>query len=193
MRSSIAVACAAFGLLAAGCQVAPPRGVAMSRPAVPTESSAALADYIADEPYVTVEPAYRATYALWKGEGFGGDFEALSAALREGHVISSGWQYDPQALIDRASVGYMFCRACEIRTGLNWRLTGLGRYAWRELQYRGIADPGSEYGYVAGGQFVGMLSRAEQYVAKREGGAAPAVRLEAPEGPEAERGAAGRP
>jgi hypothetical protein len=170
-----------LGTILAGCQVAPPRGVAMTQPAVPTEGSASLAEYVADQPYVTVEPAYRATYALWKGEAFSGDFAALSAALRDGRIIGSGWKYAADALIDRDSVGHLFCRACDIRTGLNWQLSGLGRYAWRELQYRGIAGPGSEYGYISGGQFVGMLSRAEQYVARQGHGAAARLELEAPQ------------
>jgi hypothetical protein len=157
----------AFSASLAGCQAAAPRTGAATRPVVPTEGSAALTEYIAEQPFVTVEPAYRSIYALWKGADFTGDFAALVAALRDGRIIASQWDYPPDALTDRGSVGYMICRACNIRSGLNWQLTGLGRYAWRELNYLGIVSPASEYGYVSGGQFVGILARAEDYLARR--------------------------
>lgn len=151
-----------LGLLL-GCQAAGPRA-ATTQPAVPVEGNAALTEYIADQPFVTVEPAYRAVYVLRHGEVFEGDFAALTDALRDSRIIGSGWNHRPDALIDRAVIGYMFCRACNVRSGVNWHLTGLGRYAWRELIYLGIAGPVSEWGYVPGGEFVGMLSRAEDYL-----------------------------
>lgn len=146
-----------------GCQAVGPRA-ATTQPAVPVEGNAALTEYIADQPFVTVEPAYRAVYVLRHGEVFEGDFAALTDVLRDSRIIGSGWNRRPDALIDRASIGYMFCRACNVRSGVNWHLTGLGRYAWRELIYLGIAGPVSEWGYVPGGEFVGMLSRAEDYL-----------------------------
>ncbi|MGD8452974.1 MAG: hypothetical protein PVJ57_14235 [Phycisphaerae bacterium] len=164
-----------LGLLLSGCQAPGPR--ATTQPAVPTEGNGALAEYIADQPYVTVEPAYRAVYILWKNEVFDGDFAALTDALEAGSVIPGGWDYPADALISRGSVGYLLCRACGIRSGLNWRLTGLGRYAWRELNYLGIASPLSEYGYVPGGQFIGMLARAEEYMHRYEKGDVTRVEL----------------
>lgn len=167
---------AALGLFLSGCQAAGPR-LATTQPTVPTEGNGALAEYIADQPYVTVEPAYRAVYILWKNEVFDGDFDALTGALVSGGVIRSGWDYPPEALISRGSVGYLLCRACGVRSGLNWQLTGLGRYAWRELNYLGIASPLSEYGYVPGGQFIGMLARAEEYMHRYEKGDVTRVEL----------------
>ena len=153
--------CGVSALLLSGCQ-ASSKNMTASRPPVPTDDNAALTEYIANEAYVTVEPAYRAAHILWKGDVFDGDFAALTQTLEEGRVINPHWDYAPDALIDRASVGYLLCRACDVRSGLNWQLTGLGRYAWRELGYAGVADTVSEYGYVPGGQFVGMLARAEE-------------------------------
>ena len=140
-----------------------PRG-ATTPPPVPIEGNGALAEYIADQPYVTVEPAYRATYILRNGEVFEGDFAALTESLKADEIVHAGWEYAPDALLDRGSVGYMICRAASVRSGLNWRLTSLGRYAWRELNYLRIASPLSEYGYVPGGQFIGILARAEEYM-----------------------------
>jgi len=152
-----------LGLLAGGCQTMRPRSAA-APPAVPTDSNAALVEYIADQPYLTVEPAYRALYALRHGEAFSGDFAALTEALKAERIVPSSWQHPADALLDRASAGLLICRAANVRTGLNWRLTGSGRYAWRELHYQGIVAPISEYGYIPGGQFVGILARTEDYL-----------------------------
>ena len=155
-----------LGLTLPACQVTSPH-LATTQPAIPTDGNGALAEYIADQPFVTVEPAYRAVYILWKGEVFEGDFHALTEALAAGGIITQRWNYPADGQIDRASVGYMLCRAGNVRSGLNWQLTGLGRYAWRELNYLGIANPISEYGYVPGGQFIGMLARSEEYMLRR--------------------------
>ena len=163
--------CAPAGLLAAtlalgslllGCQAAGRH--AASQPAVPTESNAQLVEYIGDLPFVTAEPAYRAVYILAHGEVFEGDFDALCRQMRSEHLIAPYWHHRPDSYLDRAAVSYMIARAIDLRSGLNWRLFGLGRYAHRELVYRGIAHPASEMRLISGGEFLGMLARAEDYL-----------------------------
>lgn len=148
-------------LALAGCRASQPH--AATQPTVPTENNAELVEYISDLPYVTAEPAYRVVYILARGEVFEGDYQALAAAMRTHGLIGRGWDHRPDAFLDRAAVGFLVARACDIRTGLNWRLTGLGRYAYRELIYRGIAHPRGEYGLISGGEFLGVLARAEGY------------------------------
>lgn len=131
---------------------------------IPHEGSAELVRYISDQPFVTAEPAYRAIYALWKGEAFDGDFDALTTKMRTEKLIGKDWDYEPNRYLERGTIAFMVCRACRIKGGINWALTGLGRYAWRELQFKGIAGDGSEYGLMSGGEFVGMLLRAEDYL-----------------------------
>ncbi len=145
-----------------GCQTPSPH--ATTQPAPPA-GNAELVLYISDQPWVTAEPAYRAVYVLAKGEPFNGGFDELTASLSQEKLIGN-WGYSPDRRLDRASVGFIVCRACKIRTGVNWNLTGLGRYAWRELIYHNIAVGGSEFGLVSGGEFVGILARAEEYQAR---------------------------
>lgn len=155
----------AAGLLAfPGCASMQPTA---SQPAMPTESNAELTEFISNQAFVTAESAYRSIYILWKGEPFSGDFDSLRSALEAGKVISPLWGHAPTSRIDRATAGFMLCRACDIRSGLNWQLTGLGRYAWKELQYRRIAGLRSEYGLVSGGEFLGLLIRSEDYLSRR--------------------------
>lgn len=158
----LAVACACLTL--AGCHVSGPR---ITSDPPPTDSSAELTLYIGGQPYVTADAGYRAAYALWKGESFSGDFAALTSALEAGEIVSADWDLPADASLNRSAVGYMVCRACDIRTGINWHLTGHGRYAWRELLYRGIALSGGELGLISGGEFLGVLKRADEYLARR--------------------------
>jgi len=148
-------------LSVAGCQ-APGRAGTVAE--VPRDSNAELVAYIADQPFVTAEPAYRAVYVLWKGEPFAGDFDALADTLRGAGIVSKRWRHVADDPLRRGSIAFMVCRACAIRGGVNWALTGMGRYAWRELQHRRIAGPGSEYGWMSGGEFVGLLLRAEDHL-----------------------------
>jgi hypothetical protein len=162
-RTVLLLLCGA-GMLLAGCQAThmAPQGL------VPTDSSAALVMHIANEPYITAEPAYRAAYSLAHGDSFEGDYAALTQTLEADKIVCTHWQYAADRCLNRGDVGFLVCRAVGIRTGVNWNLTGLGRYAYRELIYHNIAEPGSEYRLMTGGEFVGILSRAEQYRRERD-------------------------
>lgn len=159
------VCCRTVALLVAvvtGCRA--PGYHPTTQPTVAPESNAELIEQIGNLPYLTAEPGYRAVYILWRGEPFAGDFDALAAELKAGGIASQAWRHRSDTFLDRAAVGYLVARACGIRTGLNWQLTGLGRYAYRELVYRGIAHPRSEWSLISGGEFLGILSRAEEYL-----------------------------
>ncbi len=151
-----------------------------TQPAVPRAGNAELVNYIGDQPFVTAEAAYRAVYILAKAQAFDGEYDALAGALRSEKLVPGRWHHAPEQYLDRAAIGFMICRACQIRSGVNWNLTGLGRYAWRELQYHDIAQGGSEYGLMSGGEFVGILSRADDYLRRTGKGDVQRVELGAP-------------
>ncbi len=153
---------------------------ATSQPTVPRGSSAELVMYISDQAFVTAEPGYRAVYTLAYGKVDPGEFDQLVWFMRNTGLISGSWRHDADTRLNRAAVGFMICRACDIRSGVGWNLTGLGRYAWRELQYKGIARGGGESGLVSGGEFVGILSRADAYMRRTGRTDEPAVELEQP-------------
>ncbi|MBL8877688.1 MAG: hypothetical protein JNG88_01095 [Phycisphaerales bacterium] len=141
---------------------------AATQPATP-EGNAALLHHIADQPYVTADAGYRAIYVLWKREAFSGSFAELSSLLRENRIIDTCWNHEPATRLTRADVGFMVCRACDIRTGINWMVSGMGRYAWRELQFNNIAGGGGELGYIRGGELVAVLARAGEYRERQAG------------------------
>ena len=145
-----------------GCRAALPRDASQTE--IPADTNAELVEYISDQPFVTAEAAYRAIYILDSGTIFDGDYAALQAELETRGIVAGDWSYAENQCLDRAAIGRLVARACDIRTGINWQLTGLGRYGYRELIYRRIAHPGGEYGLVSGGEFLGVLARAEEYL-----------------------------
>lgn len=159
--ASVFLICAAV-LVCAGCQTTLPRD--SSRPPLPTDNNAELVEYISDMPYVTAEAACRAAYILAKGQVFTEDYAALVEALKSEKLITGPWNRQADEFVIRAEVAMLIARAADVRSGLNWRLTGLGRYAHRELIYLGIAHYSGEFGYISGGEFLGTLARAEDYM-----------------------------
>lgn len=154
-------------VIVSGC--AGPNGSVVTTQPAPPEGNAALLHFIADQPYVSAEAGYRAVYILWKREEFVGSFDEITTTLRDGKIIASGWNHEPGARLTRGDIGFMVCRACDIRTGINWAVSGLGRYAWRELQFKGIAGGGGELTYIRGGELVSVLAKAGDYMERKAG------------------------
>ena len=164
------VSAAVLSIFLVGCQSGLPRSRAAVRP-IPS-GNAALMHYIADMPLVTAEAAYRGVYLIAEGNAYEGEYEALRDELVDRGIVGSTWKHHHDTLMNRAGVAYMVCKSCDIKRGLNWRLIGAGRYAWRELQHMGVGGRGSELGNLSGGEFLGILSRADKYLMdkrKREG------------------------
>jgi len=171
MRARFVTLSLSAGLAAAlfGCAAGGPRA-ATTQPDAPLDTNAELIEYISNQPHVAAEPAYRAVYILWKNEVYQGEFSNLAQQLEGAKIVSATWGLQPDSLLNRATVGYMLARTCDIRSGLNWLLTGLGRYAWMELTYKRIAHPAGDLGLMSGGEFLGILARAEEYLFERKGG-----------------------
>ncbi len=132
---------------------------------MPTQSSAALIAWIGRQPFVTAEAGYRIAHVIWAGKMFDGDYAELEAALEAGRVIDGVWEFAPDRPLNRGDVGYIICRAYNIRTGFWWNVLGLGRYAYRELQFHRIAGPGGEFGLPSGGEFQGIIRAADNWLA----------------------------
>jgi len=130
--------------------------------------------YLADEPQVSVEEAYRAMLILADGQDSGKGFEERRRILEERGFARSAWRLRPEQVIDRGSLSYMVCQILRYRGGIDRIILGswgLGdrRYAHRELVHRKLLDSGSlDYQPVTGGLLVGLLARAdEEMVARR--------------------------
>ncbi len=102
--------------------------------------------------------AQRVEYAKRRGWVDDNFFEAQDLAVRRGVVA--------RALAD----------ICRIRGGVMMRIAGRNeRYATRELEYLGILPPGSPNQVIAGGEFIGLISQAQDYVNFKQFGPLPGV------------------
>lgn len=162
-RIGTAAPAIAFSLLAlVGCRQ--PSAAITTQPVIPQSSNAELVEYISDQPYVSAEAAGRTVFVLATGNVFDGDYGTLQTAMRSNGLLPRGWRHGPGDYLTRDEASFLIAKAIHLRSGLNWRLTGLGRYAHRELIYRGIAHPGSGLKLLSGGEFLGMLERANEYL-----------------------------
>lgn len=165
-RPLLAVFALAGLWLVPGCH-APPRVSAASQP-VASAGNAELMESIGDQAFVARESAYRAAYILKNGEPYEGEgFDALREEMLRQKLAAERFRAEADEAVTRAEVAFVVARAIDLHSGLNWMLSGLGRYALRELEYRGIIDPASEYGYVSGGEFLGILRRADEFMQKQ--------------------------
>ncbi len=157
MRCNRTVGCwlVAVTLLAAsGCRVSLPNND------LPLDSNAELIEHIAYMPYVTADAAWRSLYILKFKQVHQGSFEEVATEL-----AAAGFDLPDLAAgecPDRTEVAAVFHRICDVPAGLNYTLTGLGRYALRDLQYARIVRTPRDYGPLTGGEFLGLLARAEE-------------------------------
>ena len=72
--------------------------------------------------------------------------------------------------ISRGVLAVALCRELKIRGGLTMMIIGPHqRYATRELQYMNLYPPSSPQQTFSGAQFIGIISRAEDYQRQQEG------------------------
>ena len=128
-------------------------------------------EHLQREPAVTVAEAYRGMVMLADGEDKFTNFEQRETSLRDRHILRCEWKLQREQAIDRGSVAYMVLRILKVRGGVNMQTFGrLGvgdrRYAVRELVYMGMLESTPDYRYMTGGEFVDLLAKADDYMAK---------------------------
>lgn len=129
--------------------------------------------YLADEPAVSVEEAYRAMVILADGQDTAGGHEGRRETLEARGIARAAWGLRPEQVIDRGSVAFMVCQILRYKGGIDriiFGSWGLGdrRYAHRELAYRWLLDPpGADYQPMTGGDLVALLAKADEAMAER--------------------------
>lgn len=137
-----------------------------------TLDEAGFQAHLADVPVVTVDEACRAILILADGRETTKNWSDRSQELLRRGWIRREWNLKPGNIVDRGTVAYMVCKACRIQGGVNRLILGswgLGdrRYAYRELVYRDLMSPGTEWQYLTGGQMVALLGKADQLMEKK--------------------------
>jgi hypothetical protein len=137
-----------------------------------TLDDTAFQAYLADAPVVTVDEACRAMLILADGHDATKDWSQRSQELLRRGWIRSAWGLHPGDMVDRGTVAFMICKVCKVYGGVDQLILGswgLGdrRYAYRELVYRELMPPGTEFEVVTGGQLVGLMGKADSLMEKK--------------------------
>lgn len=97
-----------------------------------------------------------------------GSYEARLAELKKRGWIAEQFDEDPNMAMSRGTMAKALAHAMEIKGGVMMQLTnGSPRYATRELLYLSIMPPGTEQQVISGLDYVGVISKAQDYVTLR--------------------------
>lgn len=111
-----------------------------------------------------------------------GDLVGEDYAQRIAYAKKRGWLAEdfneaPDLAVRRGVVARALADICRVKGGVMMQLLGpTERYSARELEYLGIMPPGSTNQVVAGGEFIGLISQAQDYVNFKQFGPLPGVK-----------------
>lgn len=155
--------------LAWGCETAPtgpapPIQYSSSGPTSDPGADAAFLHNLAAGQTVSMGDACRAMLMFLDGSDSAENYSERCERLRARKVIASNWQHAATSPIDKGTAAYMLVRVLGVRGGATLQLTGTSkRYALREMVYNGMMTRGGIHRYVTGEEFIGLLSRAEDF------------------------------
>lgn len=168
-------------LLLAGCAVTRPQ---------PKIDPAALdhdsfLSWLTDQPMVGAAEAYRAMLIAATDQDPGADFARNEQEVFRRDIARPEWKLQPDQAVDKATVAFMALQVAKVKGGINLNLFGralrLGdrRYAFREAVYQGAPwDPSTPYMVLTGGEFVSLLTWADEQ--REEAGGSELPRPSAP-------------
>jgi len=121
---------------------------------------------VAAKPNATFEDAVRAFLELAVDTDAAKiPYEKQFDVLTDMKVVRRGWVGEAQEKLTRGRVAYMICRTCGIKGGLSMAVLGTTeRYAFRECVFLGIWEGGTQRDYMTGGELVGVLKWAADYL-----------------------------
>ena len=91
-------------------------------------------------------------------------YEQRLAWLKQRELLDADFNGAPDEAVKRGTVAQVICRILKIEGGVSMRLIGADpRYATRELVYLEIMEYGTEQQALSGIEFVGTISRAQDF------------------------------
>ena len=132
----------------------------------PGPSDAAFFAELGYKDTATAADAARALAILVsEGSQVGADFETAKAYLAKRGVLADGWlaKAAADAPVSRGRLAVLICKTLGIKGGIWMRLLGPNpRLALNECAYLEVMVRGCDYGYVTGGELVGVIDRADR-------------------------------
>ena len=119
---------------------------------------------LAKRPVASNDEAFHALLLYVDGKDAAADFTGRVAALSARHMLPNGFAGSPDEAVDRGTLAVALDQMLHIRGGLTMQLFGASpRYALRAAVDKGIFPPSSPNQGLSGGEFVGVMQRAEEF------------------------------
>ncbi len=167
MRHSLALlTCAASGLLLCGCARTVVKNP-VSTNYDPADTTAEL-DYwhgLPGQSAVSNDEALHGILLMFDGADPTMSYDNRVAALKERGWLPNKFDEGGDIAMQRGTLAYVLVRAMDVKGGVMMHLTDrCARYANLELQRLGVMPPGSELMVLDGLDFVGTMSKAQDYM-----------------------------
>jgi hypothetical protein len=103
------------------------------------------------------------------GQDPSGTYEARVASLKDRGWLEPGFDEPESLAMSRGTLAKALCHALEIKGGVMMGLTHKApRYAVRELVYMEIMAPSTENQVISGLDYIGVISKAQDYSTARQ-------------------------
>lgn len=156
---------ALLALAVTGCVSMPPAAVVNTEPQVRDGGDVEFYDRLDDVRVVSTADAVRAMnlYAA-RGGGVSADYAQQVIDLKSRDLLASDFDFPAERAMDRGTLARFIATALDLPKGLTASVVGFnGRYALRELEFRGLIPPSSPNQTLSGPELIGILARAETF------------------------------
>lgn len=140
---------------------------------------------LSERPVTSNDDAMHGLLLFVDGKDGNTDYAGRVADLKQRGLLPGGFDEPGNQAVTRGTLAVALAKTLEIRGGVVMRLMPMsGRYATKELVYMDLYPPSSPHQTFSGTEFLGILSKAEEYQQMRRGDFAPAPPELPPEEPE---------
>jgi hypothetical protein len=119
---------------------------------------------LAERPVTSNDEAFHGMLIFTDGQDPASDYAGRVDAMRARRMLPSGFNAPPERAVDRGTLAVAMVRALAIKGG--WVMHAFGpspRYAVKEMQFLNLYPPSSPNQTFSGGEFLAVLSKAEEY------------------------------
>ena len=119
---------------------------------------------IATKSLISNDEAFHGLLLYIDGKDDSTTYDQRVASLKSRGFLPKSFNHGATDALERGDVAVALAKHLGVRGGLTMRLTGITpRYATRELEYRGVYPPSSPQQIFTGGEFVGVIGKAEDF------------------------------
>ena len=119
---------------------------------------------VATKPLISNDEAFHGLLLYLDGKDDANAYDQRVATLRSRGFLPKHFSRGANEVLERGTLAVALAKHLNLRGGLTMRLTGVTpRYATRELEYRGVYPPSSPQQIFTGGEFVGVIGKAEDF------------------------------